>query len=128
MKDLLKFFLDYISIEKGLSKNTLEAYGRDLHRYMDFLREKKIGSPDQVDRGRIMEFLLGERDRGLKASSVSRLQVAIRMWHRFLAQEGRIRQDVTEVLEAPKTWKPLPECLNKAEVEKLLESPNTRRP
>ncbi|MBI2095726.1 MAG: site-specific tyrosine recombinase XerD [Candidatus Omnitrophica bacterium] len=128
MKELLRFFLDYISIEKGLSKNTIEAYGRDLRRYVDFLRGKKIDSPDRVDRGRIMEFLLGERDRGLKASSVSRLQVAIRMWHRFLAQEGRIRRDVTDVLEAPKTWKPLPECLSKAEAEKLLESPNTRRP
>ena len=128
MDQLLGFFLDYLSVEKGLSKNTLEAYGRDLRKYLDFLHKKKVVSLNEVTRDRIMEFLLKERDRGLKASSVSRLQVAVRMWHRFLAEEGKLREDVTEVLEAPKTWKPLPECLSKDEVEKLLKLPNARRP
>jgi integrase/recombinase XerD len=75
-----------------------------------------------------MDFLLKERDRGLVPSSVSRELVAVRMFHRFLAQEGRIREDVTAALEAPKLWKHLPECLSIAEVEKILKMPNPRKP
>ena len=105
MKENLGLFLDFISIEKGLSKNTLSAYRRDLERYLNFLEKKKLKSLDAVQRNDIMDFLLKERDRGLSPSSVSREQVAIRMLHRFLSQEGRLKQDVTDVLEAPKLWK-----------------------
>ncbi len=128
MNELLGQFLDYLSIEKGLSKNTLLAYQRDLKRYIGFLGKAKITSFDSVTRKVIMDFLLKERDRGLNPSSVSRGLVAIRMLHRFMAQEGKIREDVTDVLEAPKLWKHLPECLSVAEVESLLKAPNTRKP
>ena len=128
MKELLSLFLDYLSIEKGLSKNTLLAYERDLKRYAGCLNKAKVTSLDAVTRKEIMDFLLKERDRGLTPSSVSRALVAIRLWHRFLAQEGKIREDVTDALEAPKLWKHLPECLSIAEVETLLKEPNARRP
>ncbi len=127
MKELLNLFLDYLSIEKGLSKNTLLAYARDLKRYRDHLKRARISSLEEVTRKEIMEFLLKEKDRGLSATSISRGLVAIRMWHRFLTQEGRIKEDVTEVLEAPKLWKHLPEVLSVAEVEMLLEAPNARK-
>lgn len=128
MHDLLSTFLDYLSVEKGLSANTLSAYGRDLRRYLSFLEDRKVASLDRVGRKEIMDFLLNERGRGLEPSSVSRGLVAIRMLHRFLAQEGKIRQDVTQVLEAPKLWKTLPEVLNIREVEQLLKQPDIRRP
>ena len=127
MDELLAQFLDYISIEKGLSKNTLLAYRRDLKRYIAFLEKKKITSFDGVTRKEIMDFLLKERDRGLTPSSVSRGLVALRMLHRFLAQEGKIKEDVTDVLEAPKLWKHLPEALSVAEVEALLKQPNLHK-
>ena len=126
MEQAVSQFLDYLSIEKGLSRNTLLAYGRDLKRYLSFLKRLKIISLDAVTRKSIMSFLLGERDRGLEPNSVSRELVAIRMLHRFLSQEGKIREDVTEVLEAPKLWKHLPEALSVSEVEALLKIPNTR--
>lgn len=128
MKENLGLFLDFISIEKGLSKNTLSAYRRDLEKYLNFLEKKKLKSLDLVRRNDIMDFLLKERDRGLSPSSVSREQVAIRMLHRFLSQEGRLKEDVTDVLEAPKLWKHLPECLSVQEVERLIKTPNTRKP
>ena len=126
MKEGLGLFLDYLSIERGLSKNTLLAYKRDLERYAGFMERRKIRSFDAVSRNQIMDFLLAERERGLTPASVSRQQVAIRMLHRFLAAEGRIAQDVTDVLEAPKLWKHLPECLSSEEVERLLKAPDTR--
>lgn len=127
MTEPLDLFLDYLSIEKGLSKNTRVAYGRDLGRYLGFLKKSKTPSLESIGRRQIMDFLLKERDRGLSPSSVSRELVAIRMFHRFLAQEGKLKEDVTDVLEAPKLWKPLPECLNESEVESLLRAPNARK-
>ena len=125
MTDAVAEFLDYLSIEKGLSRNTLLAYGRDLKRYLAFLQNLKISSLESVTRKSIMDFLLKERDRGLQPSSVSRELVAIRMLHRFLSQEGKIKEDVTQVLEAPKLWKHLPEALSVSEVEALLKTPDT---
>ncbi len=128
MKESLGLFLDYLSIEKGLSKNTLSAYRRDLNRYFHFLEKRKLRSLEAVTRREITDFLLSERDRGLEPSSVARGQVAIRMLHRFLTQEGRIREDVTQALESPKIWKHLPDCLSADEVSRLLAAPDTRQP
>src|SRR3989338_4632363 len=128
MKEDLALFLDYISVEKGLSKNTLSAYRQDLMKYTVFLKKNGISSFEKAGRKDIMDFLLNERDKSLKPSSVSRELVSIRMIHRFLAQEGRIKEDVTDVLEAPKLWKHLPEVLNVGEVELLLRSPNLGKP
>ncbi|MBI4432963.1 MAG: site-specific tyrosine recombinase XerD [Candidatus Omnitrophica bacterium] len=122
-------FLDYLSIEKGLSKNTLSAYRRDLGRYSDYLTKKvRVQAFKDVKRDHIMDFLLAERDRGLSPSSVSRLLVAVRILHRFLAREGQIREDVTEAIESPKLWKPLPGVLGVGEVEALLNAPDIRKP
>lgn len=128
MTENLSLFLDYVSIEKGLSKNTLMAYERDLRRYLAFLSKEKVRSVEVVTRKEIMDFLLAERDRGLEPTSVSRELVAIRMFHRFLAQEGRLKEDVTEALEAPKLWKHLPEYLSLKEVEAMLQAPNLHKP
>lgn len=127
MTELLGLFLDYLSIEKGLSKNTLLAYRRDLGRYAAFLKKKKVPALDAVTRKDITDFLLVERDRGLSPTSVARGLVAIRMFHRFLAEEGRLKENVTEALEAPKLWKHLPECLSISEIEALLKAPNVRK-
>ncbi len=127
MTELLGLFFDFLSVEKGLSKNTLMAYRRDLKGYLAFLDKKGAASLDSVNRKMIMDFLLNERDRGLNASSVARGLVAIRMFHRFLTEEGKIKEDVTEVLEAPKLWKHLPDYLSVQEVEALLKAPNPRK-
>ena len=127
MQDLLGLFLDYLSIEKGLANNTLLAYRRDLTRYLGHLKKARVGTLDSVSRKEVMDYLLKERDRGLSPTSVSRELVAIRMLHRFLTQEGRLKEDVTEAIESPKLWKHLPEALSVAEVETLIGSANTRK-
>ena len=126
MTEQVQQFLNALSVERGLAKNTLLSYGRDLKRYQLFLKRKKIGSLDAVSRREIMDFLLEERDRGLEPASVARLLVAIRMFHRFLAEEGVLSGNVTDSLESPKLWKHLPEALNFSEVEELLAAPDSR--
>ena len=122
----IKSFLNFVSIEKGLSKNTLLSYARDLRRYAAFLKKRKLAELTRVGREDITDFLLEEKDRGLSARSVARALVAVRMLHRFLTQEGRLKEDAAELLETPKLWKTLPEVLSVAEVEVLLKSPSGR--
>ena len=128
MTELVSLFLDSLSIEKGLSKNTTQSYGRDLGQYLRFLKKRGVTAPKSIHRKEIMDFLLSERDRELSPVSVARELVAIRMFHRFLVAEGKIAEDVTESLEAPKLWKHLPDVLSLEEVEALLKAPNTREP
>ena len=127
MTELVRLFLDSLSVEKGLSKNTTLSYGMDLRRYGVFLKKRGIASPASVTRKEIMDFLLSERDRELSPVSVARELVAIRMFHRFLEAEGKIVEDVAQSLEAPKLWKHLPEALSVLEIEALLKAPNTRK-
>ena len=124
----LEEFLNYLSVEKGLSTNTLEAYEQDLVRYRDFLGKKKIKDLARVKRDEIVQFLLKEKDRGLQASSLARRLVAIKLFHRFLVREGRLREDITAVLEGPRLWKKLPQFLTPAEMEKILQQRKPKGP
>ena len=127
MNEATQEFLHALSAERGLSRNTLLSYGRDLRSYTDFLKKKKVFSLEAVTRREIMDFLLHEKDRGQNARSVARALVAVRMLHRFLAEEGKLRENVTDALESPKLWKHLPEALSVPEVEKLLAAPDSRK-
>lgn len=122
----LEEFLSYLSVEKGLAANSIEAYRQDLVSYRAFLAEKKITDLGRVQRESIMQFLLRERDRGLQAPSVARRLVAVKLFHRFLAREGRLREDVTSILESPRLWKKLPQFLTLPEMEKLLAIPKPK--
>lgn len=116
----LRDFLNYLSVEKGLSKNTLEAYGRDLKTYEDFLQSLKVEDWNAVKRDHIMQFLLGEKKRGLEAASIARRLVAIKVFHRFLLKERFLKEDVTSVIESPRLWKRLPHFLTIQEMNGLL--------
>ncbi|MBM3253862.1 MAG: site-specific tyrosine recombinase XerD [Candidatus Omnitrophica bacterium] len=128
MKELVEEFLNYLSVEKGLSKNTLLSYRNDLNKYITYLTKNGIGSLENVKRQDITNFLLFLKDKGISAVSISRNLVAIKGFHKFLLRENFIREDVTSVLEAPKLWKRLPDTLSIEEVSKLLKIPNVRKP
>lgn len=120
-------FLNYLSIERGLSAHTRESYQSDLRKFIRFLENKGKMDFEQVKREDVIDFLMEEKDRGLAPHSLSRNLVSIRMLFRFLATEGYLRQDVTEVLESPRLWQILPEVLSISEVETLLKQPDDRR-
>ena len=104
-------FLTYLSVERGLAQNSLLAYESDLRKYEAFLSQKKIHDLNQVTREHITQFLLYEKSRKQKASSIARALVAIKIFHRFLLRDGVIQEDVTSVLDSPKLWKHLPAFL-----------------
>lgn len=126
MKELLDEFINYLSVEKGLSKNTIASYRTDLLSFLNYLELKGFSSIEKIKRDHITGYLLHLKDKGLSGNSVSRALVAIKMFYRFLAQENFIKDNVAGVLESPKLIRPLPNVLNLAEVEKLLSAPDIR--
>ena len=126
MKALIGEFLNYLTIERGLSKNTISAYGTDLHHFIEYLAAKGVEDPDSVKRQDITIYLLSLKDRGISSNSISRALVSIKMFYRFLVQERLAKDDVAGVLESPKLIRPLPNVLGAGEVDKLLAAPDTR--
>jgi len=126
MKALLGEFLNYLSVERGLSRNTISSYGSDLFSFLNYLESKGIAGIEKIKRDDITQYLLHLKDKGLSGNSVSRALVAIKMLYKFLAQERFIKNDVAGILESPKLIRPLPNVLNIAEVTRLLQAPDTR--
>ncbi|MCB1110440.1 MAG: site-specific tyrosine recombinase XerD [Chlamydiia bacterium] len=109
-------FLSYIGSEKGLSVNTLEAYGRDIRRFAEGLKE-------EVKEETILSYLSLLKEKGYASASIYRALMALRVFFRFLKREQVIDQDPTALLESPKMWQLIPDILTQEEVELLLAAP-----
>jgi len=118
----LDLFLNYLVVERGLSRNTLDAYGRDLTRYVAFL-ERGGCSLAQVSPADVLRFLADLKQNDLSARSRARALVALRMFHKFLHGEGLCNGNPADRIEAPRSLKALPDTLSPQEVERLLEAP-----
>jgi len=128
MRALLEEFLDYVSLERGLSKNTRMAYADDIGRFLDGLMGHGIHSLNEVTRKHILDHLLTEKERGLSSHSLARHLVSLRLFFRYLTQEGRLAVNVAETMESPKVWKMLPSVLTLKEVDRLFLAPNIKKP
>ena len=125
MQVLVEQFLDYVFLERGLSNNTRMAYQADLTSFIEFLRTLSLRSFNEVKRIHILNYLLSEKDRGLSPSSLSRRLVSIKIFFRYLEQEGLLPANVTEVMDGLRLWKMLPETLTPREVERMLQAPDS---
>lgn len=126
MKELIDTFLNYLSVERGLSLNTILSYRRDLHAYLDFVSRRHVDALSKITKVDITNFMLNQKDRGLSANSIARRLAAIRMFHRFLARERVLENDPSSLVDSPKLWKKIPDTLSLNEVEALLDQPNIR--
>jgi integrase/recombinase XerD len=124
---LLASFLRYLTVERGLSPNTLEAYGRDLKRFEESLRGGRI-TLRNARRQDLLTHVRSLRTAGLSPKSVARAINSLRMLYRFLLAEGEVRSDPTADLDVPRTWKSLPRFLTFQEVDQLLSAPDPARP
>jgi len=122
MNHYLDLFLNYLVVEKGLTKNTLDAYSRDIGRYLDFLDKAGRAAPDQVRPLDVASFLASLKEAGIGPRSRARALSAIRMFHRFLLVENYGTLNPTSIIEAPKALNRLPKVLSFREVEALLAS------
>lgn len=122
-KNLEASFLQYLSVEKGVSANTLMAYRSDLRKLLHFadLKEKPVLD---LERSELIEFMSHLRQRGLGARSVARVLVTVRSFYHYLVWDGHLSRDPGANLETPRSVKHLPQFLTRDEVQKLLESPD----
>ena len=128
MEELIEKFLNYLSVERGLAQNTLLSYGSDLKKYIAFLRKSHILTLGKTTKHEVMTYLLELKDKGLASTTVARSLVSLKVFYRFLAQEGYLASDPTINLESPKVWSKLPETLSLGEIEVLLEKPDLEDP
>jgi len=128
MEQILNQFLNYLIVEKGLSKNTLMAYSHDLTRFLDHLRQKGIQDILKVGKFDVRSFLLTLKKKRFSTRTIVRYLVAIRTFFRFMIQEGILEVNPVEELESPKMAKTLPKILTLKEVDQLLEQPNSQIP
>jgi len=126
MRKLLEDFLNYLSVERGLAKNSIDAYRRDLVKFITFLTKRGIVSFGSVKRADITDYLMAEHDKDREATTLARNLVAIRMLFRFLSREKFIKEDAAGLIDSPKTFKKLPDVLSLKEVEELLKAPDPK--
>jgi len=123
MENLVRAFLNYLRVEKGLSQNTILAYGRDLRKFEVFA-EKQKRTLKQIGNDDIVDFLTSLYRSGLDSRSVARHLVALRHFFRFAQMEGYILEDPAASIETPKFRMRLPTHLSTEEVNRLLTQPD----
>ena len=141
MQQEIQSFLEFLSVEKGFSRNTIEAYRNDLSQFHEFLlqasaqraqadmlrgiRSEENGSStvewSRVTRTRILSFIMDLKDKKYASATVARKVAAVKSFFHFLLAEGIVEADPTENLESPRVGKALPTTLSPKEVDELLE-------
>jgi integrase/recombinase XerD len=121
-------FRDYLALEAGHSRHTVESYLRDVQRFTAYAAEHGRKSPDDVTAASLREFIYALKDAGLAPSSIHRQISALRTYYRFLVGEGHARTNPTERLESPKRWRSLPTVLTIPEIDRLLSAPTPDEP
>ncbi len=124
MRELLTKYFDYLLIERGMAQNTLESYGRDLRRFVSFIREKRnISDIKNVTPETVVEYLTNIRNEGLTANSMNRALAALRGFYKFLLREKVINQNPLANIELAKVWMKLPDTISKGEMKTILAQP-----
>lgn len=124
----LEQFGEYLAVEAGHSPHTVAAYSRDIARLAEFVTTEGAGEPSRVTPDLLSRFVFHLKDLGLEAASIRRQVSAVRAYFRFLLGEGHIGRDPADRLQTPKRWRTLPSVLSVAEIEALLNAPNTDKP
>ena len=131
MKEDIKKFLNYLSVEKGFSKNTEEAYRNDLNQLADFIdrdaaNRKVMPSWAGFDRHGMLSYLLNLKERGYVPTTLARKVAAAKSFFKFMVAEGKISVNPTENLGSLKVGRSLPKPLPIDQVRHLLEQPAKR--
>lgn len=121
-EDILRVFLDFLSIEKGLSSNTVLSYERDMRKLFLFFDKEKILWTEAGEED-LVRFLHQQSRAGLSARSLARLISTLKSFYKFLVLDGVVKKNLALNLSSPKTWFSLPKFLTVEEVESLLKQP-----
>src|SRR5690606_6232770 len=117
-------FCDHLSLERGLSVRTVDAYRRDLERLETWLTVRGRQRPADVTATDLREFVYHLKALGLQPSSIRRNVSALRTYFAYLLGEGIVVNDPTDRVEIPRTWRRLPGVLSRDEVARILDAPD----
>ena len=120
-------YMRYLKLQRNMSANTLEAYGRDLDKLLNFLSSEGK-SPLDVELSDLQAFAATLHDIGIGPRSQCRILSGVRSFYRFLVLDGYIEQDPSELLESPVLGEHLPEFLSTAEVDAIESSIDLSKP
>jgi len=122
-EDILSRFLLFLQVEKRLASNSVQAYGRDMGKFLLFLKRDKI-SWEKAGEADLVRFIHHESCSGLAARSLARLISALKAFYKYLILDGKLRINPTIHLTSPKAWLSLPRYLTVKEVQTLLDQPD----
>jgi integrase/recombinase XerD len=128
MNNYLDYYLNYLAVERGLSRHTLDAYGRDLARYLEYLEKQKVDDLAKISPAVVLRFLGFLKETGLSARSRARSLAALRTFHKFMVREKLAEENPTDQIVSPKSLAALPKTLSTVDVESLLASPRGETP
>lgn len=121
---LLDRFLEYLLVERGLSENTLAAYGADIADYLDFLAQREL-APESAAGEDVLEHIIELRTNNLSNRSLARHLSSLRGLYDFAVAEGVCENNPLKLLENPKLPRKLPHVLSQKEMADLLAAPDT---
>lgn len=122
MERFLKYFIDHLKVERGLSQNTADAYCSDLCTLGDYLQDNNINDWGSASRDDLLDFLDFRRRRGMEAATLARELAAIKVFYRYLVSEKLLNSDPSAVMDSPRLWRILPDMLSIEETERLLHA------
>ena len=122
-RDLAREYLSYLRVERGLARNSIESYERDLARLRSWAEKEKLEIP-ALTRTDLRKFIADLSREGLSPTSVGRIVSAVRGFYKFLLLDGHIKKHPAEDLSAPQKGFYLPKFLNQTDVEALLAAPD----
>jgi integrase/recombinase XerD len=117
-------FCDHLTLERGLSSRTVDAYRSDLEKLVGFATTRGVAGPAALDAGELREFVYHLKDRGLQPASIRRAVSALRTYFAYLVAEGMVEADPTDRIELPRGWRRLPGVLSRDDVARILEAPD----
>lgn len=124
MGEVIKAFIIYIESERGLSKNTIESYSRDLKKFEEYLGDRKISDFDLVDENFMSTYFIHMKNAGKSNATVSRMISTIKNFYGYLFRKGIVKQNPTLGIKSMKKDKFHPRHLSLDEVNLLINSPN----
>ena len=125
MEQAAKDYIDSLDLERSMSANTRDSYGRDLQAFARWLEQRGVKDPARLDPDLIRDFLAVQKKQGRAASTISRRMSAIRGFCRYLAQKHILETDVGAHMRASRGQRPFPDALSEADMDKLLQLPDT---
>ena len=128
MNQLIDEYLNYLTVEKGASRNTIDGYSRDLSRYAGFVGKGRTREIDDIGTEDLIAFLASLQGEGLAANSVNRALAAIRGFYKYLLREKRVDHTPVAHIELARVWMRLPDVISREEMELLLVQPGAETP